>query len=138
MPLHPKAEQTLQSWHRMVAARDLSAVAGLCAPDAVFRSPVAHTPYKGAPLVAQFLQQALQVFEAFQYHRTFYAGDHSAVLEFSAKVGGKELKGIDMIRFDADGRMVEFEVMVRPASGLQALGAEMMRRMAPILAVAKG
>ena len=56
------------------------------------------------------------------------------MLEFSAKVGDKELKGIDMIRFDEDGRMDEFEVMVRPASGLQALGAEMARRMAPILA----
>ena len=137
MSLHPKAEQTLQAWHRMAAARDLSEVAALCAPDAVFRSPVAHTPYKGAPLVAQFLQQALQAFEDFRYHRTFYAGDHSAVLEFSAKVGGKDLKGIDMIRFDQDGRMIEFEVMVRPASGLQALGAEMMRRMTPILAAAK-
>ena len=137
MPLHPKAEQTLQSWHRMVDARDLSKVAALCAPDAVFRSPVAFTPYKGAPLVAQFLQQAVQAFAEFRYHRTFYAGDHSAVLEFSAKVGDKELKGIDMIRFDADGRMAEFEVMVRPASGLQALGAEMMRRMMPILAAAK-
>lgn len=137
MVLHAKAEQTLQSWHRMVDVRDLSEVASLCAPDAVFRSPVAFTPYKGAPLVAQFLQQAIEVFEDFHYHRTFYAGDHSAVLEFSARVGDKTLNGIDMIRFDTDGRMSEFEVMVRPASGLQALGAEMMRRMTPILAAAK-
>ena len=138
MSLHPKAEQTLQEWHRMVDARDLSEVASLCAPDAVFRSPVAHTPYKGAPLVAQFLQQALQAFEDFQYHRSFTADDHNAVLEFSARVGDKTLKGIDMIRFDAGGRIVDFEVMVRPASGLQALGAEMMRRMTPILAAVKG
>lgn len=138
MSLHPKAEQTLQEWHRMVDARDLSEVASLCAPDAVFRSPVAHTPYKGAPLVAQFLQQALQAFEDFQYHRSFTADDHSAVLEFSARVGDKTLKGIDMIRFNADGKFEDFEVMVRPASGLQALGAEMMRRMTPILAAVKG
>ena len=71
MSLHPKAEQTLQAWHRMVAADDLSQVAALCAPDVVFRSPVAYTPYKGAPLVAQFLQQALQAFDDFRYHRTF-------------------------------------------------------------------
>jgi len=122
----------------MVDARDLSEVASLCAPDAVFRSPVAFAPYEGAPLVAQFLQQAMHVFEEFAYHRTFYAGDHSAVLEFSARVGDKTLKGIDMIRFDADGRMSEFEVMVRPATGLQALGAEMARRMTPILAAHKG
>ena len=134
MVLHPKAEETLASWHRMVAARDLSKVASLCTADALFRSPVAFTPYKGAPLVAQFLQQALPVFEDFRYDRTFYAGDHSVVLEFSARVGDKSLKGIDMIRFDGDGRITEFEVMVRPASGLQALGAEMVRRMTPILA----
>ena len=137
MPLHPKAEKTLAEWHRMVAARDLSQVATLCASDAVFRSPVAHTPYEGAPLVAQFLQQALLAFSDFAYQRTFYAGDHSAVLEFSARVGDKTLKGIDMIRFDADGHITEFEVMVRPATGLQALGKEMTRRMAPILATHK-
>jgi SnoaL-like domain len=138
MTLHPKAQRTLQEWHRMVDAFDLSEVASLCAHDAVFRSPVAHTPYEGAPLVAQFLQQAMQVFSDFAYHRTFYAGDHSVVLEFSARVGDKTLKGIDMIRFDADGRMTDFEVMVRPATGLQALGAEMARRMTPILAAHKG
>src|SRR5262245_66665026 len=110
MPLHPKAERTLQEWHRMVEALDLSEVASLCAPECVFRSSVAHTPYEGAPLVALFLQQAMQVFSDFAYHRTFYAGDQSVVLEFSASVGDKTLRGIDMIRFDADGRMVDFEV----------------------------
>jgi len=134
MSLPAKAQRTLASWHRMVAAGDLSEVASLLAPDAVFRSPVAFTPYNGAPLAAQFLQQAVKAFSDFRYDRTFYAGDHSVVLEFSARVGDKALKGIDMIRFDADGRMIEFEVMVRPASGLEALGAEMKRRMTPILA----
>ena len=47
MALHPKVERTLQAWHRMVAANDLSEVASLCTPDAVFRSPVAFTPYQG-------------------------------------------------------------------------------------------
>jgi hypothetical protein len=134
MPLPANAEQTLRRWHRMVAAHDLSQVAELCAPQAVFRSPVAFTPYVGAELVAAFLQQAMQVFDDFRYHRTFVDGARSIVLEFSARVGDKEPKGIDMIRFDEAGRMEEFEVMVRPASGLQALGAEMARRMAPILA----
>lgn len=137
MPLHAKAEKTLQSWHRMVAAGDLSEVATLCAADAVFRSPLAFTPYEGAPVVAQFLQQAAQTIEDFRYHRTFVAGDNSAVLEFSGRVQDKVLKGVDIITFDAEGRITEFEVMVRPATGLQALGAEMTRRMAPILTAAK-
>ncbi|MNR40754.1 hypothetical protein D3C85_1590750 [compost metagenome] len=59
------------------------------------------------------------------------------VLEFSARVDGRELKGIDMIRFDEQGKIVDFEVMVRPMSGLQALGAEMGRRLGAYLAAAK-
>lgn len=134
MSLEPKVQKTLDAWHRMVAARDLSQVAALCAPDAVFRSPVAFTPYPGADLVAAFLQQAVQTFGDFQYHRTFVSGARDVVLEFSAAVGDKRLKGIDMIQFDANGLFQDFEVMVRPASALQALGAEMARRMAPVLA----
>jgi SnoaL-like protein len=138
MTLDADARQTLERWHRMVAAGDLAEVASLCAPDAVFRSPVAHTPYRGAELVSAFLQQAVQAFSGFRYHRTFTSGARDVALEFSAKVGDKELKGIDMIRFDEAGLIVDFEVMVRPASGLQALGAEMSRRMAPILAGRQG
>jgi hypothetical protein len=134
MTLAANARVTLETWHRMVAAGDLSGVAALCAPDAVFRSPVAHTPYRGGEPVATFVQQAAQTFSDFRYHPTFVGGEHSVVLEFSAKVGDKELKGIDMIRFDEAGRIVDLEVMVRPASGLQALGVEMARRMAPMLA----
>jgi hypothetical protein len=137
MALDRNAQKTLARWHEMVAAEDLSRVAELCAPDVVFRSPVAFTPYTGAGLVAAFLQQAVATFDDFRYHRTFADDEHSVVLEFSAKVGDKELKGIDMIRFDEEGRMAEFEVMVRPATALQALGAEMARRMTPILAAWK-
>ncbi len=137
MQLDAKSKQTLARWHEMVGAEDLSRVAELCAPDVVFRSPVAFTPYQGAELVAAFLQQAVETFDDFRYHRTFVDDDRSVVLEFSARVGDKDLKGIDMIRFDEAGRMVEFEVMVRPATGLQALGAEMARRMGPILAAWK-
>ncbi|MFZ1101870.1 MAG: nuclear transport factor 2 family protein [Hyphomicrobiaceae bacterium] len=138
MALNAQARETLDKWHRMVAAADLSAVASLCAPEAVFRSPVAHTPYRGAELVAAFLQQAVQAFSDFRYHRSFVGGERDVVLEFSAKVGDMELKGIDMIHFDETGRIADFEVMVRPASGLQALGAEMARRMTPVLAARQG
>ena len=69
------------------------------------------------------------MFEDFRYHRRFVEGNDVA-LEFSAHIGETELKGIDLIRFGDDGLITEFEVMVRPASGLQALGAEMARRLA--------
>ena len=137
--LQPAAAASLERWHQFVAAKDLSALPELLHPQAVFRSPMAHTPYPGAQVVNLILNTVLKVFEDFAYHRELATADGlSVVLEFSAKVGGRELKGIDMIRFDDSGRIVEFEVMVRPMSGLQALGAEMAKRLAPFLAAARG
>ena len=66
----------------------------------------------------------------FRYHRQFASDDGlNVVLEFSARVGDKRLKGIDIIRFDEQGLITEFEVMIRPLNGLQALGAEMGARL---------
>ena len=95
-------------------------------PDALFRSPMAFKPYPGAAAVALVLGTVLTVFEGFTYHREFASADGlNVVLEFSASVAGRQLKGVDLIRFDAAGLIVEFEVMIRPASGLQALGDAM-------------
>lgn len=130
----PAVAEALGKWHAMIAAGDLRALPELLHPQAVFRSPMAFKPYSGAPLVALILNTVLQVFEDFVYHRELASADGSSlVLEFSARVGERELKGIDMIRFDEDGKIVEFEVMIRPMSGLQALGEEMARRLAPFL-----
>lgn len=137
--LQPAAAQSLLRWHQMIASRDLSALPSLLDTKAVFRSPMAHTPYPGAPVVSTILNTVLQVFEDFRYHRELTSADGlSVMLEFSARVGDKQLKGIDLIRFDEQGRIVDFEVMVRPLSGLQALGGEMGRRLAPYLAAVKG
>ena len=135
LQLQPAAAASLQRWHQFVAAQDLSPLPELLHPQAVFRSPMAHTPYPGAPVVNLILNTVLQVFEDFAYHRELVSADGlNVVLEFSAKVGGRELKGIDMIRFDEAGKIVEFEVIMRPMSGLAALGEEMGRRLAPYLA----
>ncbi|MFC6296638.1 nuclear transport factor 2 family protein [Pseudomonas sp. CCM 7893] len=138
LSLNLHAAHSLQRWHAMLAAADLSALPELLAPDAVFRSPMAHTPYPGAPVVAMILNTVIKVFEDFTYHRELATADGlSVVLEFSARVGDKQLKGIDLIRFNEQGQIIEFEVMIRPLSGLQALGEEMGRRLAPYLAKAK-
>lgn len=129
--LQPGAAGTLQAWHRMIAERDLARLPELLHPQAVFRSPMAFKPYEGAVAVNLILNTVLQVFEDFRYHRELASAEGTdVVLEFSARVGDRELKGIDMIRFDEAGRIVEFEVMIRPMSGLQALGDEMKRRLA--------
>ena len=135
LQLKAPAAATLEQWHAMVANHDLSALPQLLHPQAVFFSPMAHTPYPGAQVVALILNTVLQVFEGFTYHRELASADGlSVVLEFSARVKDRELKGIDMIRFDEAGEIVEFEVMVRPMSALQVLGEEMGRRLAPFLA----
>lgn len=127
----PAIATSLAEWHRMVAARDLAALPALLHPEAVFRSPVAHKPYPGAAAVALILSNVIQVFEDFTYHRQFASADGmSVVLEFSARVGERELKGVDLIRFDGSGRIVDFEVMIRPASALAALGEAMAKRLA--------
>ncbi|MBS7690079.1 nuclear transport factor 2 family protein [Pseudomonas lalucatii] len=133
--LQPAAADTLRRWHQLLAAQQLSQLPELLHPQAVFRSPMAFKPYAGAPLVTLILDTVSRVFVDFVYQRELASADGlSVVLEFSAKVGDRELKGIDLIRFDEQGRIVEFEVMIRPMSGLQALGEEMARRLAPLLA----
>lgn len=136
--LHPAAARTLAAWHDMIARNDLAGLDALVHPDAVFRSPMAHKPYASAQAVVLILRTVATVFQGFTYHRQLASDDGlNVVLEFSARVSGsqgeRELKGIDLIRFDAEGRIVDFEVMVRPASGLQALGEQMALRLAAVL-----
>lgn len=122
-------QKTIARWHEIVSSRDLSGLKDIIHPDAVFRSPVAHTPYKGRDALALALSNVIEVFQDFTYHRQFFTDDgKNATLEFSAHVGGKQLKGVDLVKFDDDGLITEFEVMIRPASGLMALGEEMGRR----------
>ncbi len=124
--LNAAAATSLSRWHELVAAGDLSTVGVMARDDVVFRSPVAHTPFKGRDALTLVLSTVGKVFQDFTYHRTFVSEDGaSVVLEFSAHVGGRELKGADFIRFDEDGMIAEFEVMIRPASGLMALGQAM-------------
>lgn len=115
-------KQALEKWHQMIKTGDLSNLNELLADDVVFRSPVAFKPYEGKHVVFFILTNVIQVFENFTYHREFYTEDgENVVLEFSANVSGKSLKGIDMVRFNAQGKIIDFEVMIRPMSGLAAL-----------------
>ena len=132
--LPPAVARSLAVWHRMVAQRNLTDLPGLLRPTALFRSPMAFKPYHGAAAVALILGNVIEVFEDFAYHREFASADGlNLVLEFSATVAGRQLKGVDLIRFDEAGLIVEFEVMIRPASALQALGEAMGRRIADAL-----
>ncbi len=124
-------KHSLEQWHEMINTRDLTSLNDLLAEDVVFRSPVAYKPYEGKHVVFFILTNVIQVFQDFTYHREFYTEDgENVVLEFSANVSGKSLKGIDMIKFNKQGKIIDFEVMIRPMSGLAALAEQMGARFA--------
>src|SRR5690606_8672291 len=123
-------KKSIDRWHEMLATRDMSILNELLAEDVVFRSPVAFHPYPGKQVVFFILSNVIQVFENFTYHREFISEDgNNVVLEFSAQVSDKKLKGVDMIQFNEEGQIIDFEVMIRPKSGLEALAVQMGQRM---------
>lgn len=125
-PHHPIAR-----WHAIAAARDPSQLAALLDEDVVFLSPVVHTPQKGRAITTAYLGAALQVFgnETFRYVREI-VGPSDAMLEFETTVDGVQVNGVDIVRWNAAGRITEFKVMVRPLKGIQAIH----QRMAAMLA----
>ena len=107
-----------------VEARDLDAMRDALHPDVVFRSPAVHKPYEGRDAVMHLLGAVLRVFEDFRYLDELH-GNGTHALIFSARVGDRELHGLDYLRTDEDGLVAELWVMVRPLSGLGALAQAM-------------
>ena len=109
-------------------SKDFSAIDDLFAEDVVFRSPVVFKPYEGRDAVAMLLGAVVQVFEDFRYTDQVETGD-AAALAFSARVGDRELDGIDFLHFDDEGRVSRMEVFVRPMSGMHALAEAMQKKL---------
>ena len=119
-------ETALAAWHRIVAERNPRGLDALLADDVVFHSPVVHTPQCGKAITAQYLAAALQVFgnPRFRYVREVAAGN-DAVLEFELEIDGIQINGVDMIRCNAAGRIVEFKVMLRPLKAVNLIHQKM-------------
>ena len=112
------------AFRQAAEAKDFSQVDELFAEDAVFRSPVVFKPYQGRDAIRMLLGAIVQVFEGFRYLEHVEDGD-TAVLMFEAMAGDRELQGVDILKFGDDGRIVEMTVMLRPMSGLVAVGERM-------------
>jgi SnoaL-like domain len=108
--------------------KDFSAIEEIFSPEVRFRSPVVYKPYEGREAVAMILGAVVQVFEDFRYTEQTETGD-TAALAFSARVGDRELEGIDLLRFDGEGKVRELAVYVRPMSGVNALAEAMKRKL---------
>jgi hypothetical protein len=119
----------LDRWHNIVSKHDQQELHAMLAENVVFHSPYLWKPYNGRQAAWLILSTVSEVFQDFAYHRELI-DENNWVLEFSARVGDLSLKGIDLIQLDDNGLIVEFEVFIRPANGLQALGEAMARRFA--------
>ena len=126
--LAPLPQRTLAGWHAFAATGNPDLLAPLLSEHIVFHSPFVQSPIPGRAATLLVLTTVAQIFENFRYHREFAAGSHDAALEFGASIGKWQLKGVDLIKFNELGEMIEFEVMVRPIKALQALGEEMGNR----------
>ena len=124
---------TLAAWHEVVRSRDTRQLATLLHDEVVFHSPVVHTPQRGKAITTAYLTGALHVLNnaSFRYEREV-VGPSDAVLEFFTEVDGIVINGVDLIRWDDSGRIVDFKVMVRPLKAINVLHqkmAEMLDRL---------
>ena len=125
-----QATSTGMRFREAVERQDIDAVSELLAPDVVFHSPVTFHPFVGRDDVTRLLEIVAGTFENFRYTD---AVDRDGVeaLVFRASVGERELEGIDLLRIDERGLIVDFTVLIRPLSGLvplaQAMGEKVQR-----------
>ena len=119
------AEIGLARWHELLTSRDPELLPRMITDDAVFRSPAVHAPQAGRDLVTAYLTGALQVLGPELTYRDEWTRERDAVLRFTTVVDGLDVEGVDVVRWDDEGRIVEFTVMIRPFKALQAVIARM-------------
>ena len=127
MSTEPIARKGLDRWHRVIEeGSSPDALSAIIHPDAVFHSPVVHTPQRGRAIVVAYLAAAGQTLgnDSFAYVRELVDGEN-AMLEFTTEMDGIHVNGIDLIRFDADGLIVDFKVMVRPLKAVNKVWEQM-------------
>lgn len=128
-------DHPLDTWHRLVRTQDPSGLATLLAEDAVFHSPVVHTPQRGRKIAAAYIGAAFQVFfnPGFRYVREI-VGPSDAMLEFETEVDGILVNGVDLVKWNDRGEITEFKVMIRPLKAINLIH----QKMAEMLQAAAG
>lgn len=111
---------------------DLDGMVATLADDVVLHSPVSFKPFEGREAVAQLFEILVRTFEDFRYTDDL-PGEAVHAMIFRARIGDREVEGLDLIRPGPDGRIVDFTVMVRPLTGVVALA----EAVGPQLAAAK-
>lgn len=127
---------TLSTWHQLQQTRDADGLDSLLDDNVVFHSPVVHTPQQGKAITKQYLSAAFSVFsnETFHYVREL-KGSHDAILEFQVEIEGISVNGVDMIKWNDEGKIIDFKVMIRPLKAVnlihQNMGAMLKAKQTP-------
>lgn len=118
--------EKLARWHQVLKSRDPQQLNALIADEAVFHSPLVHTPQQGKALTTAYLTAALYVLanDSFHYVREVSEGDHS-ILEFVLELDGITVNGVDMIQWNEQGQIVDFKVMIRPYKAIETVRTRM-------------
>ncbi len=121
MQVHPVA-----LWHELAASKNSDGLDALLADDAVFISPVVHTPQRGKAITKAYLSAALQVFgnPSFRYVREI-VGAQDAMLEFETEINGIVVNGVDILKWNEAGQVIEFKVMLRPLKAVNLIHEHM-------------
>jgi hypothetical protein len=116
----------IDTWHRLLSTRDARGLVDLLADDAVFHSPVVHTPQVGKAITRRYLAAAFMVLgnDSFRYVREI-RGERDAVLEFETTIDGILVNGVDLIRWNDEGKVTDFKVMLRPLKAVNLIHQKM-------------
>ena len=124
------SNETIRAWHEFVSTKNSAAFSDTLDDEVSFHSPVVHTPQKGKKITLLYLEAAHDVLsnDSFQYEHELIDKDF-AVLEFTADIKGVHINGVDMIRWNETGKIVEFKVMIRPLQAINMIHQEMAARL---------
>ncbi|MEM7181192.1 MAG: nuclear transport factor 2 family protein [Spirochaetota bacterium] len=122
-------EKTVQNWHTILKEKDISGLDKLLADKPIFYSPVVPEPQEGKNLTTMYLTAAFKVLGPTIHYTRELLSERDAFLEFTADINGVTINGVDMIHCDADGRISDFKVMVRPLPAIEALKKQMRREL---------
>jgi len=117
---------TLSKWHELLRTRNTKELASLLADEVVFYSPVVHAPQVGKAITLQYLNAAFHVFfnDSFRYVREV-SGPSDAMLEFQVEIDGISVNGVDILKWDDEGKIIEFKVFIRPLKAINLIHEKM-------------
>ena len=131
--MNPLNRRIIDQWHHVARSGDFSGLDTMIHDDAVFESPVIHTPQRGKAITIKYLAAAVTTLKGPGSEFVGdWSGDKSVVVEFKSEIEGITINGVDIIRFDDTGLITHFKVMVRPLKAVNLLQRKMGEMLAAL------